>query len=547
MLKLEQVLDMPELKGVKVIAGMDGIERNVTSVSVMDAPDIYKWMKGGELLITTAYAIKDDIEYCKELIVRLNGKNVAALGIKVDRFIRRVPEDAIAVANELGFPLLYLPKDMAFIDLINPVLNEIIGKQSEVMLYTEKVHNAFTKMVLENEEIPEILKFLEEYIQCDTIFVDTWFDKIYISENCKKNEKFLKDVSETLNDSSGLEQLLKRYGFYRLHSDNEEYGYILFAEDEVRVDVRFKDYYRVVIEQAGTVLILKVQKKLAESQIEANYREQFVQDLLNENYRTKQEIINRAKIYNWEFYFGGNVVIVDVDHFKAQYLGELDIVRNTEMEKTMKQIFLISNRIMKREFQMSVYSRLNDQIVYVISDMEGEKYSFRSKIKRVSEEIIDTVRTRVPFTVTIGIGDYKKGIQQMSESWLEAKKAVAISQNLYRENVLSVYEDLGAYKLLILVGQSEEAKEFERIYVQKLESYDQIHNAELLHTAIYLIMNGWNLKITSQKLFIHYNSMKYRYQKICQILDVNLNDTNQRFNFEVAIKLYQIQEKNRII
>ena len=41
-------------------------------------------------------------------------------------------------------------------------------------------------------------------------------------------------------------------------------------------------------------------------------------------------------------------------------------------------------------------------------------------------------------------------------------------------------------------------------------------------------------------MYIHYNSMNYRYSKICQILEMNLQDQEQRLNLELALKLYQI-------
>lgn len=35
------------------------ISRIISAINLMDAPDIINWMKEGELLLTTAYGIKD--------------------------------------------------------------------------------------------------------------------------------------------------------------------------------------------------------------------------------------------------------------------------------------------------------------------------------------------------------------------------------------------------------------------------------------------------------------------------------------------------------
>lgn len=65
----------------------------------------------------------------------------------------------------------------------------------------------------------------------------------------------------------------------------------------------------------------------------------------------------------------------------------------------------------------------------------------------------------------------------------------------------------------------------------------------MMDTFIALVTNGWNLKVTSEKLFIHYNSIKYRYRKLGMILELDLQDQEERLNLELALKLYQMHEK----
>ena len=63
MIRLRDILAMDIFRNFKIIAGKNGSDREVKTVSVMDAPDIYKWMKGGEFLITSGYVVKDQPEY----------------------------------------------------------------------------------------------------------------------------------------------------------------------------------------------------------------------------------------------------------------------------------------------------------------------------------------------------------------------------------------------------------------------------------------------------------------------------------------------------
>lgn len=541
MITLREILKMQAFLGFKVIAGTAGLDRDVSTVSVMDAPDIYKWMKGGEFLITSAYSIKDKPGYIKTLIENLDRKGAAAFGVKFGRFISEFPKEALEKAEELNFPIVHIPNEFAFTDVINPVLREVIDSQSKKMIYTENIHKIFTKMVLEDESIPTILHFLEKYIHCRVYFLDTCFYKTYASTEEENESVLFQKLKKQIPHFKDVAKLLREYQHYKLYINEEDYGYIVLGERLEEYDVLFEDYYKTAVEQAGTVLILKIQKQLATAQIEANYREQFVQDLLLSNFKSKEEIMNRAAIYNWNLSQGGVAVIVDVDHFKQLYLHQLNRDRNRTMENSMKRIFHICRQIVDKEYEQSVFSKFSDQIVFIISGGSKDKGLFLARLKEVFTEVKGEIKRTTEFSATIGIGNYKDDIAEIPASWEEARKAIRISQNRMKEDTIASYHELGAFKLLSLISSSEEADEFYNDYIEKLREYDDHCHTELLNTVHMLVACGWNMKETSEKLFIHYNSMKYRYQKISRILNVDLKEQEIRLNMELALKLYQIR------
>ena len=84
----------------------------------------------------------------------------------------------------------------------------------------------------------------------------------------------------------------ENYEFYRMHINEEEYGYIILGTQLDGFDEFFRDYYQIAIEQAGIILTLKIQKQMATVQIETEYREQFVQDILTD--LEKQELLRTS-------------------------------------------------------------------------------------------------------------------------------------------------------------------------------------------------------------------------------------------------------------
>lgn len=527
---------MPVFEGFQVVAGMNGLDREVSTVSVMDAPDIYAWMKGGEFLITSAYVVKDSPDYIATLISKLDEWGASAFGIKFGRFIEKLPEQARKVAEELNFPIIAIPIEFAFTEVINPVLNEIINSQAKKMKFSENVHSALTNMVLEGADASTILSILEQYIHSETAFVSFIPRQAIYPERTALSSSLHADILALQQDSLSLEALLAKYEYYRLYINEETYGYLLFGEKWDSYEKSFEDYYRIAIEQAGIVLILLAQKQLAQMQIERNYREQFIQDLLRASFDSRSELNNRARTYNWNFDQGAFVAIVDVDNFKKQYLSDLDTEKNRHLLNTMDRILNICLEIIKPQFEQVVYSLLSDQLVLIISDCRFQVKKIR-ETREIFELVCREIKRREGFTATIGIGNYQDDISNISKSLHEAKKSVQIAKQMHKNDLVSIYEELGSLKIFALVSDSPEANEFYEMYIGKLARYDEKHNTALIDTLLAIRSSNWNLKKASEKMFIHYNTIKYRYQRICEILNIDLKDREKRLDVEIALKL----------
>jgi purine catabolism regulator len=115
-LTVEEALSIYPLSEARLIAGSKGKQRIVKSINVMDALEILDWIREGEMLLTTAYLIKDNPEKASSLLQMLNRRGSAGLGIKLCRFWNAVPEALIEEAELLGFPLIELPFRFTFFD-----------------------------------------------------------------------------------------------------------------------------------------------------------------------------------------------------------------------------------------------------------------------------------------------------------------------------------------------------------------------------------------------------------------------------------------------
>ena len=104
---VEELLQLPTIKGLKLISGNLGVHREISTVTVVDTPDGFQWLKGNEVVITTTYALEKTPNSFLDFISKLLSRNISALIVKSDRYIKVIPENAKKLCDEKALPLIY--------------------------------------------------------------------------------------------------------------------------------------------------------------------------------------------------------------------------------------------------------------------------------------------------------------------------------------------------------------------------------------------------------------------------------------------------------
>lgn len=142
-LTVQQALEIGKLQEAVVVAGHQGLDNQILFVNIMEVPEVTKWMKGGELLVTAGFTFKDDPDLRKSLIYNLAQKNVAAFGIKPGQFFSEIPQDMIEYANDVGLPLIQLPPDVPYMEFMLPIFEILINNQLYQLKRHEEIHNSW--------------------------------------------------------------------------------------------------------------------------------------------------------------------------------------------------------------------------------------------------------------------------------------------------------------------------------------------------------------------------------------------------------------------
>lgn len=123
------VLQMECLSRARVVAGAEGMDREVHWITVGEEPDLPDWVFGGELILSTLFAVEPDRH--AEYVKRLSDREVAGLMIKPERFLGTIPESVREVADREAFPVAEVPIDVLWSRVLESFYRHLLVEQTE--------------------------------------------------------------------------------------------------------------------------------------------------------------------------------------------------------------------------------------------------------------------------------------------------------------------------------------------------------------------------------------------------------------------------------
>ena len=140
--------------------------------------------------------------------------------------------------------------------------------------------------------------------------------------------------------------------------------------------------------------------------------------------------------------------------------------------------------------------------------------------------------------IKFGVGRPGEGIANIKRSYREAWEALRIGLFSNKSSVM-YFDDLGFFKILSEKSRHELAKFVDELLYPVLE-YDRQKNGELLKTLQTYFETNRNFKLTSQKIFTHYNTILYRIRKVEELTGISLNNPEDSLNAEIAVNIHKL-------
>lgn len=169
-----------------------------------------------------------------------------------------------------------------------------------------------------------------------------------------------------------------------------------------------------------------------------------------------------------------------------------------------------------------------------------EARAMKEEAMAVAANLQRTLAAKESLRVVVGIGrGYPTGTQ-LSDSYREARRALALAAAFASGDSTVHFEDMGVLRLVDLSTVPGEIARIRREILAPLQAYDRDHGTELLPTLqAYFELDG-NLNEVAARFKVRYNTALYRIRRIEETIGVQLSNPEDRLNLYVSLKLMQL-------
>lgn len=143
---IERISRLPDL-GLDLVAGRQARDNAVRWVHVSEIEDPTRWLRGGELLLTTGLQLAGETAF-REYVRRLAEAGCAGIGFGVGMGHETVPAALVEEADAVGLPVLRVPVDAPYISISEAVSQMLADERYDAVSHAFAAQQELTRSAI---------------------------------------------------------------------------------------------------------------------------------------------------------------------------------------------------------------------------------------------------------------------------------------------------------------------------------------------------------------------------------------------------------------
>ena len=415
-----------------------------------------------------------------------------------------------------------------------PILKELEQTNEKLMIeknnlsMVTKLHMDLTDEIIKGNDLDTILEIVNERIQKPVVAEDIHHQIHSIAGFTPDFHKPLKnDFIQYLQNNSAIIKttVIHSEDVTRLVSpifvQAKLVGYCSFFYKGSKITPNEIDFMLIGRVASICSMFLFHEKAKVESveRIKGHFLEEIISGL------SQQEIMKKAVFLQVDL--SGEYYAIFLQYSLKSSAQQNELTFHVQIFET------VSNYFLEKNINLLMGQRHDSLLILLPINQLNKK-----KTEHIISGLLSYTRKKVRNSqVLAGISSKYSQIVDAKEAFEEARTAVRLST---KEDPVTTFNELGILGVLINEDNKQAIRKIIKMTLGCL--YENINQSkiELIETLYNFLVNGGNLEQTAQNLTLSISGLRYRLNKITNLLDCELRDPELQFQLLLSIKALKI-------
>ncbi len=179
-------------------------------------------------------------------------------------------------------------------------------------------------------------------------------------------------------------------------------------------------------------------------------------------------------------------------------------------------------------------------LVKDISNIEASKHftniELEEELESIAMSLVDSIHMEAMIKVRVGYGNVATQIQDIAQSFQEAKMALQVGHVFYAEKDTISYGKLGIGRLIYQLPMSLCNMFIKEVFGDKIP--DVLEDEEAMSTINKFYENNLNISETARQLYVHRNTLVYRLERIEKEIGLDIRKFDDAMTFRIAVMVH---------
>ncbi|MEB2279527.1 PucR family transcriptional regulator ligand-binding domain-containing protein [Lysinibacillus xylanilyticus] len=529
MTTLKEIMSVQQFSDLTLLNDKGDLERVVEMVDITETPDIKDFTAQHSFIVTTGMCYQDNQSGLIDLIRELNDIQVAGIGIKLSRFLKKLDDEVIEFANELKFPVISIPDSWNLGSITHHISSYILDEETEKLYFALDIQQELNTMLMRGLSLEMMIERMSRLLRVPVMLLNPLYQIKSMShhfnqhpENVQKNLNYFKRCLNSKHITPNNREAFQEEHIIFEVPAFKYFPYYLMVSNVNTLNYPFS---LLAIEQAVNTLSLAIYKNSKIKEAEQQDVDRFFESLMSEHpdnlisVKQHPEFLKKHHIQPSNYY---QVIICAIDK-------EQDVENNIYLNERYQMTFeWLTHKLIDIDPTISIYTSPGKHRFTILLQTRHQYYL--DYCKYLNKEYQKFFNNSLSF----GIGNEVSEFSQLPLSYFEANEAFDNKFENGELGFIELYKSKSVEELLQLIPANK-LKPFITYTLGSLAYPKTTKEKELKHTLKVYLANHCDLTKTSEDIFIHRNTVKYRIKKCEEILGQSVEASEASLDIRLAL------------